>query len=102
MTVKKVWREFTKNLAACIGVEDRMRYVRGVRDALDVAERIASVDTSNPATDRQRKTGHHAGELRLVGVTRRPWEREPHVLRAGSADGDGELSGWCQNTQVRR
>jgi alpha-beta hydrolase superfamily lysophospholipase len=26
----------------------------------------ASVDTSNPATDRHRKTGHHAGELRLV------------------------------------
>jgi hypothetical protein len=26
----------------------------------------ASVDTSNPATDRHRKTGHHASELRLV------------------------------------
>jgi hypothetical protein len=25
-----------------------------------------SVDTSNPATDRHRKTGHHASELRLV------------------------------------
>jgi hypothetical protein len=28
----------------------------------------SSVDTSNPATDRHRKTGHHAGELRLVTV----------------------------------
>jgi hypothetical protein len=27
---------------------------------------VPSVDTSNPATDRHRKTGHHAGELRLV------------------------------------
>ena len=25
-----------------------------------------SVDTSNPAINRHRKTGHHAGELRLV------------------------------------
>ena len=25
-----------------------------------------SVDTSNPATHRHRKTGHHAGTLRLV------------------------------------
>jgi IS5 family transposase len=30
----------------------------------DIAQ--SSVDTSNPATDRHRKTGHHAGELRLV------------------------------------
>ena len=29
-----------------------------------------SVDTSNPAIDRHRKTGHHAGELRLVSGTR--------------------------------
>ena len=31
---------------------------------------MASVDTSNPATDRHRKTGHHAGELRLVSGMR--------------------------------
>ena len=29
-----------------------------------------SVDTSNPATDRHRKTGHHASELRLVSGMR--------------------------------
>jgi hypothetical protein len=27
---------------------------------------IASVDTSNPATDVHRKTGHHGDRLRLV------------------------------------
>ncbi len=31
---------------------------------------MPSVDTSNPATDRHRKTGHHAGELRLVSGLR--------------------------------
>ena len=31
---------------------------------------LASVDTSNPATDRHRETGHHAGELRLVSGMR--------------------------------
>ena len=42
------------------------QYASSARAASAKSVVLTSVDTSNPATDRHRKTGHHAGEPRLV------------------------------------
>jgi hypothetical protein len=60
-----------------ISYRTRILELRGAMSAKEAAAKVldrephdheirTSVDTSNPATDRHRKTGHHAGELRLV------------------------------------
>lgn len=47
----------------------------------------ASVDTSNPATDGHRKTGHHGDGLRLVIGSRRPRGRSPPGVSSASSGG---------------